>query len=157
MTPQEIKQLNGPIYQEYIGLALTLTKEKELAMDIVQESYYRATKYQHQFREGTNLRRWIKTIVRNVFISEYRKIKRRRELVTDELPTNNWANRTVATNPVVENLVVEYLVGLVRSVPEIYRQSFILLFSGMTYQQISDYLEVPVGTVKSRVLRREKF
>ncbi len=157
MTPQELNQLNGPIYQECVSMALNLAKERNLAMDIVQEAYYLATKYQHKFQEGTNLRRWIKTIVYNVFISDYRQTKRRRELIATKVPANSWMNRGVVDNSVVGELAAEDLTRLIDSVPGIFRQSFILLTNGMTYQQISDRLKVPVGTIKSRVFTARKI
>lgn len=157
MTSKELKLLNGPLYQECIGLAMSLTKEKTLALDLVQESYYLAHKYEHKYQEDTNLSSWIKRIVYNTFTSHYRKKKRRNELLSAKPPANCWINQVIVENPVIGELCAEDLILLIESIPLIYRKAFLMMIRGMDYQQISNCLNVPVGTVKSRVFTARKL
>ncbi len=69
MNQSEINQLYGPLYQECIFFARTLTREEQGAQDWVQDACYLAHKHRHSYEEGTNLRQWIKTIVSNTFLT----------------------------------------------------------------------------------------
>lgn len=151
MTSFELAQLNGPLYKECIGLAMTLTKEKNLAQDLVQEAYYLANKRHRGFTEGSNLASWIKSIVYNTFVSDYRKTKRRREIIVSKPPVDSWIDRQSVNNPAEASMGVQDLSRMVDGVPTIYRQCFLRFANGMTYQQIANVMNLPVGTVKSRV------
>ncbi|TXF91018.1 RNA polymerase sigma factor [Neolewinella aurantiaca] len=151
MTNQELKQLNGPLYKECIGLAISLTKDKTVALDLVQEAYYLANKRHQTFEEGSNLRRWIKTIVYNTFVSDYRKEKRRREMMKDQPPVNSWIDRSIINNPAESNMSAQDLARIVEDVPDMYRQCFLRYVNGMSYLQIANSMNMPIGTVKSRV------
>lgn len=151
MTTSELTLLNGPLYQECIGLAITLTKEKNVARDLVQEAYYLANKRHETFAEGSNLSSWIKTIVYNVFVSDYRKTMRRREMISAKPPADSWMYKKSIDNPAEGELGAEDLSRIVEGVPTIYRQCFLRFVNGMTYAQIANSMNLPVGTVKSRV------
>ncbi|WP_020568238.1 RNA polymerase sigma factor [Neolewinella persica] len=157
MTSEELQRLNGPLYQECIGLAISLTKERTLALDLVQESYYLAHKYLHKYEDNTNLSSWIKRIVYNTFASHYRRDKRRKELLSEKPPTDSWINQNTVENPVMGKLCAEDLSLLIERIPQIYRKTFLMMLRGMNYQQISNCLDVPVGTVKSRVFTARKL
>jgi RNA polymerase sigma-70 factor (ECF subfamily) len=83
MTPHEISRLSHRFYPEYRSFALNLTRDEESAADLLQETIYLVLKNHERFTKGTNLQAWVKTIIRNTFISGYRKQKRRQE-ITDE-------------------------------------------------------------------------
>lgn len=157
MTAKESQFLYGPLYQECFSLALSLTKERERALDLVQDSYYLAYKHRGGFEAGTNLRSWIKRIVYNTFASGYRKIQRRNQILAESPPVDSWINRTTIDNPALGLLGAEELFALIDEVPLIYRKSFILVKNGMSYQQIARCFNLPVGTIKSRVFTARKI
>ena len=151
MSPQEINTLSNGFYPEYRPFALTLTRDEDKAMDLLQEAIYLVLKNHERFVSGTNIQAWIKTIIRNVFITGYRKGKRRQEIVTEDVPVTNWANRTIEDNPVLANLSAEDIMNKVESLAPIYRRAFKLYNNGLKYQEIANITGVPIGTAKSRV------
>ncbi|MEM9258177.1 MAG: sigma factor-like helix-turn-helix DNA-binding protein, partial [Bacteroidota bacterium] len=104
-----------------------------------------------RFTSGTNLQAWIKTIIRNVFITGYRKGKRRQEITAEQPPASNWSNQTTELNPAESDLGAEEIMGQIESLPEIYRRAFLLHYNGMKYKDIATITNVPIGTAKSRV------
>ncbi|MEO0733242.1 MAG: RNA polymerase sigma factor [Bacteroidota bacterium] len=151
MTPQEIQQISHRFYPEFRPYALTLTRDEDRAADLLQEAIYLVLKNHERFTRGTNLQAWVKTIIRNVFITGYRKGKRRQE-ITDEQPIDsNWANQTTELNPAESDLGAEEIMTQIEQLPEIYRRAFLLHYNGMKYKDIATITNVPIGTAKSRV------
>ena len=151
MTAHEIQLLNGKLYEECISYALTLTNSVTAAQDVVQEAYYRAFKNQVKFEPGSNLRAWIKRIVYNTFISDYRQDKRRKELYAQGPRVNHWSKDSTTANPAPTDLEAGELRDMIDQLKDIYRRPFLLYLHGMQYDQISRSFNVPIGTVKSRV------
>ncbi|OAV44153.1 RNA polymerase sigma factor [Lewinella sp. 4G2] len=151
MSPQEINHLSNGFYPEYRPFALTLTRDEDKAMDLLQEAIYLVLKNHERFVSGTNIQAWIKTIIRNVFITGYRKGKRRQEIVTEEVPVSNWSNRTIEDNPALAELSAEDIMNRVEALSPIYRRAFKLYNNGLKYQEIANITGVPIGTAKSRV------
>ena len=157
MSPQEIQHLSHGFYPEYRPFALTLTRDEDRAMDLLQEAIYLVLKNHERFVSGTNVQAWIKTIIRNLFITGYRKNKRRQEIVEEDVPSSNWANRTIEDNPALAELSAEDILAKVEALPQIYRRAFRLYYNGLKYQEIADITEVPIGTAKSRVWTARKL
>ena len=151
MSPKEIDTISQGFLPEYRPFALTLTRDEDRAMDLLQEAIYLILKNHERFTTGTNLQAWVKTIIRNLFITDYRKQKRRDEIVEQDVPTTNWANRTIQDNPALAELSAEDIMAKVDALPEIYRRAFKLYYNGLKYQEIADLTNVPIGTAKSRV------
>lgn len=151
MTPQEIDHISNRFYPEFRPYALTLTRDEDKAADLLQEAIYLVIKNHERFTNGTNLQAWVKTIIRNVFITGYRKTKRRREITEEQPPASNWANQTTELNPAESDLGAEEIMARIEELPQIYRRSFLLHFNGMKYKDIAKITDVPIGTAKSRV------
>lgn len=162
MTPNEINRLSHRFYPEYRSFALHLTHDEESAADLLQEAIYLILKNHERFTRGTNLQAWIKTIIRNTFISSYRKQKRRQEISEEYFhQPDDWMNKVTAANPAEGALGAEEIMTRVEALPEIYRRAFLLHYNGLKYKDIATLTNVPVGTAKSRVwtarnLLREK-
>ena len=151
MTPEEIRYLSQRFHPEYRPFALTLTRDEDKAADLLQEAIYLVIKNHERFTQGTNLQAWIKTIIRNVFITGYRKGKRRQEIAEENVPANNWANQTTENNPAEATLGAEEIMARIDALPPIYRRAFRLHLNGIKYKDIATLTGVPVGTAKSRV------
>jgi RNA polymerase sigma-70 factor (ECF subfamily) len=151
MTPAEIQRLSTGFYPEYRSFALNLTRDEESAADLLQEAIYLVLKNHERFIRGTNLQAWIKTIIRNTFISDYRKQKRRQELTEEHLHQDDWMNKTIDRNPAESSLGAEEIMERIKALPEIYRRAFLLHYNGMKYKDIATITNVPIGTAKSRV------
>ena len=139
------------------GFALKLTGNQNEALDLYQEMVYRALKGIHQFRKDTNLKAWLMTIMRNSFINIYRRKKKKNVLQDGSI--NNYLLNSANTS--VNNqgeLKVDYeeLAAIVDQLDDHLRIPFWLSFNGYKYAEIAEELNVPIGTIKSRVFVARK-
>lgn len=134
------------------SFALNLTKDEESARDLVQETAFKAFKYRDRYEPQTNLRAWLMTIMRNSFINEYRKRKRRQTL--NDNTSNDYlldsGQQTVA-NQGESSVMQEEIIKVVNTLEDWVRIPFLMHFQGFKYEEIADELEVPLGTIKSRI------
>jgi RNA polymerase sigma-70 factor (ECF subfamily) len=132
--------------------ALTLTRDFESAKDLTQETLFRALANREKYNPGTNIKAWLYTIMRNIFINDYRK-KSRQNTVFDNTPNDFLLdhNQSSVSNMAESNLSLKEAKQAVESLPEIFKQPFVLYVEGYKYNEISEYLDEPLGTVKSRI------
>lgn len=137
--------------------ALNLTKNMEDAQDLLQETMYRALTNGEKYVEGTNLKAWLFTIMKNIFINNYRRNSKRSTLIdtTDNMYFINAPNHIVF-NQGDGNLVKEDLNRAISSLNDEYRVPFMMHFEGFKYQEIAEDLALPLGTVKSRIFFARK-
>lgn len=140
-------------------LALKLTKSAEDSNDLLQETYYKAIKNSDKFKEGTNIKGWLYTIMKNTFINAYRKKKNQNTFV-DETENKYFLNlkeseKTVETDAAVDH---EYIMKQINSVDRTYVETFMMYYNGYKYEEIAEIMDIPLGTVKSRIfLARKKM
>lgn len=127
----------------------TLTGDVETAEDLAQETVLQAWRCRGQFREGTNLRAWLSTILRNRFYSSQRRRKWRAEFDADVI------ERTlVAPDDPSANVELEDVRRALSMLPDFQREALILVGAGgLAYEEVAQIMGCPVGTVKSRVRR----
>ena len=139
------------------GHALALTRNADEAEDLVQETTLRALRGFESFRADGPVRAWLLTILRNLFINSYRtRIRAPRSVSLDALenPDPIIPSEPGPERQVFSRLENEALGLAVANLPTDYREVLILSdMRGMTYQEISDHLELPIGTVRSRLSR----
>jgi len=132
--------------------AITLTRDTEAAKDLFQETLYRALANKDKYNVGTNIKAWLYTIMRNIFINNYRRRSKQRTIF-DSTPNdfllNN--NQVAAADTTESNLRVKDIQAAIHSLPEIFRNPFLLYFDGFKYHEIADMLREPLGTIKSRI------
>lgn len=133
--------------------AITLTRDSEAAKDLFQETLYRAISNKEKYNVGTNIKAWLYTIMRNIFINNYRR-KAKQNTIFDASPNDFLLNNspsTVITNNAESNLRLKDIQAAVHHLPEIFRNPFLLYFDGYKYHEIADMLNEPLGTIKSRI------
>jgi RNA polymerase sigma-70 factor (ECF subfamily) len=151
-----------PLLSEMYAAALRLTRNPTDAEDVLQETYLRAYRGFGTFKEGTNLRAWLYRILTNAFINTYRKRQREPQTVSDdEVP--EWflyeklggeAAEASAEAEVLERLPDEDVQEALAALPEQFRLAVLLAdVEGFSYKEIAEILEVPIGTVMSRLHR----
>ena len=133
------------------AFALHLTQDEERARDLLQDAYLLILRHYQSFTAGTNFRAWAKTIVRNTFLSDYRKGQRRQQLRTARPPAEGWMTTTTILNTGEETLHRDDILRAVATLPRIYREAFTYYLRDLSYREISLRTGVPVGTAKSRV------
>ncbi len=132
--------------------AITLTRDNDAAQDLYQETLYRALANKDKYNVGTNIKAWLYTIMRNIFINNYRR-KAKQNTIFDSTPNDFLLdyNQAVATNEAESNLKLKDIHAAVHGLPEIFRNPFLLYFDGYKYHEIADMLKEPLGTIKSRI------
>lgn len=151
MTALEFNYQVTTFQDKLSAFAQSLTKDEEDAKDLFQETVLKAMKYRDKFVSSTNLKAWLYTIMKNTFINDYR----RRKLVTmvhDDSPNDfvlNSERSTLQTQ--TSHLYTEEILNKIESLEADYRIPFTKYLEGFKYKEISEALDLPLGTVKSRI------
>ncbi|NCI45394.1 RNA polymerase sigma factor [Sediminibacterium soli] len=132
--------------------AITLTRDHEAAQDLYQETLFRALANKDKYHMGTNLKAWLYTIMRNIFINNYRKKTRHDELFDTRQSVENMSGRAQAVeNDAIAGLHIKEIKKAIHGLPEIFRNPFLLYFDGYRYHEIARMMREPLGTIKSRI------
>ena len=155
----------GPLY----SAALRMTRNPADAEDLVQETYLRAYRGFEGFKEGTNLKAWLYRILTNTFINQYRSAKRKPDQVdlddVEDLDLyrrlGGWEAAMAGRSPeteVLESMPETAVKEAVESLPEQFRMAVLLAdVEGFAYKEIAEILDIPIGTVMSRLHRGRKL
>ncbi len=137
--------------------ALKITRDEVKAEDLVQDTNYKAIKNKDSYRVGTNLKAWLFTILRNTFINGYRKEKNRKTF-TDSTDNNYFIDSSSFTTSVGADHTVNMseIRSAVNNVDDSLRIPFEMFFEGYKYEEIAEELNIPIGTVKSRIFKARK-
>lgn len=132
--------------------AINLTRDSEAANDLFQETLYKALANHEKYNAGTNIKAWLFTIMRNIFINDYRR-KAKHKTIFDNSSNDFLLNVKQATvsNAAESELRVKEINTAIHQLPEIFKTPFQLYFDGYKYQEIADIMGEPLGTVKSRI------
>ena len=132
--------------------AINLTRDTETANDLYQETLYKALANHDKYNAGTNIKAWLFTIMRNIFINNYRR-KAKQKTIFDNTPNDfliNQRQASVANNAEI-TLRVKEINSAIQQLPEIFKTPFLLYFDGYKYNEIAKVLQEPLGTIKSRI------
>jgi len=132
--------------------ANNLTKDSETAKDLFQETLYKALANQEKYNVGTNIKAWLFTIMRNIFINDYRR-KAKQQTIFDNTANDFLLNydRAAVFNQAETDLRVKEIHEAIHFLPEIFKTPFLLYFEGYKYHEIAEALNEPLGTIKSRI------
>ena len=132
--------------------ANNLTKDSETAKDLFQETLYKALANQEKYNVGTNIKAWLFTIMRNIFINDYRR-KIKQQTIFDNTPNDFLLNYNQAAvfNQAEADLRIKEIYEAIYMLPEIFKTPFLLYFDGYKYHEIAEALNEPLGTIKSRI------
>jgi len=154
----------GPLY----NLARYLTSDENDADDLFQETLMRGFQFFHKYEAHTNCKAWLVKIMKNLFINHYRKKKRQLDTVSydntynPEVEKNSSENNnSTATNPesfVLNEMLSSEITYALSLLPDNYRNAVILAdLEYLSYQEMSDMLGCPIGTIRSRLSRGRKM
>lgn len=144
---------NHRLYEKaLLNFANKLTRDPNEAEDLVQETFIKAFRSKDSFMEGSSFKSWSFTILKNCFITRYRKTKRRGLIGADISAYNFCLQGSAATrNEGVSKLYVEEINDCMNVLSYKMKVPFKLFLEGYKYNEISDMLNIPIGTVKSRI------
>jgi RNA polymerase sigma factor (sigma-70 family) len=132
--------------------ALHFTHDSDDANDLVQDTLLKAITYYNKFKEGTNLKGWLYTIMKNTFINNYRRFIKISSFVTktDEI-SYSQLSFSATLNDGEPKFVMDDIKKALGSLQQEYYVPFTMYFEGYKYHEIADHLEIPIGTVKTRI------
>ena len=154
--------------RQLYSAAMRMSRNPSDAEDLVQETYLKAYRAYHTFEEGTNLKAWLYRILTNTYINKYRKDNRRPSEVDlgdvedlylyRRIGSENTADVSRTTEDrVLDGLVESDIKEAVEDLPETFRMPVLLAdLEGFSYKEIAEILDIPIGTVMSRLHRGRK-
>ena len=156
-----------PYMEDVYRFALSLARNQAQAEDLVQETFLSAYRAFDRFRPGSNCKAWLFRICKNNFIDRVREVKRRprHQTVVGDLPTEDksrsiqaFEERGIENEEIFLDLFGDEINVHLQEMPEEFRRAVILCdVEGLRYDEISEILEVPIGTVRSRISRGRAF
>lgn len=126
--------------------AISLTRDHEQANDLCQETLYKAFAYREKYEQGTNIKAWLYTIMRNIFINEYRRDARKKIV----LEAVRYSQGSFSASSDI-HLRIREINEAIHGLPSIFRNACLLYLEGYKYQEIAFALDEPLGTIKSRI------
>ena len=140
-----------------LNFAYMLTSNSDDAYDLLQDTTLKALDNEDKFAEGTNFKGWVFTIMRNIFINNYRRASRAATIVDT---TDNLYHLTLSQDSGIESPEDTYSAGEITSAinefSDEYRIPFSMHVAGYKYDEIADHMNLPLGTVKSRIFTARK-
>lgn len=141
--------------------AYHLTYNESDAQDLVQETYLKAYRFIDKYIEGTNAKAWLFKILKNAYINQYRKASKRptkvdfEDIVTYQDSEDSAMNSYLdLREEIFENMMGDEVTVAINSLPVDFRTVILLCdIEGFTYEEISKILDIPIGTVRSRLFR----
>lgn len=152
MTPVEFNELVYTASKSLRIPALKFTHNANDAEDLIQDTILKALKNRNKFKTGTNIKAWLYIIMKNTFISNYHKIDKRNTLVDpiDEGYNFNISS-TISFNDGAGNIASKEITKAIAKLDKTFRIPFMMHYEGFKYNEIADYLNIPMGTVKNRI------
>ena len=139
------------------GFAIGFTRDSQDAEDLIQDTMVKALRYQNNFKEGTNIKGWLYTIMRNIFINNYKR-KRFQNTIVDQTENQYFLNASqdYHHDSVTTLINIDDIQSAISKLKYDFRKPFSMFLDGFHYDEIADELGIPMGTVKSRIFHARK-
>ena len=138
------------------SFALNFTRNSEDAKDLTQETMLKAITYSNYYTPQTNFRAWVFTIMRNIFINQYRRKVKSRMIFDNSKELYLLNNSNDSENSTLNLLSEKEVNKQISRLDHEYKKPFEMHFQGFKYKEIADQLGIPIGTVKSRIFIARK-
>lgn len=146
MTTVEFNTLLVEQSKSLKGFALNLTRDSEAAADLLQDTIVKAIQYRDKFVRSTNFKAWMLTIMKNTFINNYRRNKLRENSFKEIIYTSDV--QFSSTENIINTKEIQKKID---ALSDDYRYPLEQFIKGYKYQEIADQMNLPIGTVKSRI------
>ncbi len=140
-----------------LNFAMMLTSNRDDAYDLLQDTTLKALDNADKYTENTNFKGWVFTIMRNIFINNYRRVVRSATVIdqTEDLYHLNVSQDSGLATP-EESYAASEITKAINSFPDEYRIPFSMHVAGYKYNEIAEQMNLPLGTVKSRIFFARK-
>lgn len=128
--------------------AITLTRDHEAAQDLYQETLFKALAHKDKYQPGTNIRAWLCTIMRNIFINDYRRNERKHQIIDTLRYVEHQNSYSLNAE---RNVRLKEIHSAIHNLPIIFKNACVLYLQGYKYNEIALALDEPLGTIKSRI------
>ena len=172
-TPQERKQRKDELFEKEFfphldalyNFAYHLTYNEDDSNDLVQETYLKAYRFAESYEKGTNAKAWLFKILKNAFINEYRrKAKQPSKVDFEDIVTYQDADDTKYANDldlrqeIFQGMIGDEVTRAINSLPVDFKTVILLCdIEGFTYEEIAKIIDIPIGTVRSRLHRSRQM
>lgn len=133
-----------------------LTGNQADAADLYQDTVMKIITHADKFEVDTNFKAWAMTIMKNLFINNYRKEKRRQRISAENSTLHRIYSADSIENEALVKIKVEELTNMVNKLNHTYKMPFEMAYKGYKYEEIASILQLPVGTIKSRIFIARK-
>ncbi len=140
------------------NFAISLTRNSEDALDLLQETYLKAMTYRSKFEDSTNLKAWLFTIMKNTFINAYRRETKIKQLISkgDEIAMNR-AFKQNSYDHSESRINAKEILKQIEVLNDDYKIPFTRYYTGYKYEEIAAEMKLPLGTIKSRIFIARKI
>ena len=143
--------------QSLKNFALSLTHNADDALDLLQDTYLKAITYRERFEDSTNLRAWLFTIMKNTFINSYRRAVKTKQIIqTNADIAMNRAFKNNYQDITESRLAAKDILHKIEKLDDQYKIPFTRYYTGFKYEEIAHEMQLPLGTVKSRIFLARK-
>ena len=143
--------------ENMMNFALSLTANREDAKDLLQETSLKVLDNKEKFVDNRNFKGWVLTVMRNIFINQYHRIVRSQTIIDQSIDLYNLevVNDSDFDSP-DSSLQLQEITGAIQNLNHALKIPFSMYVSGYQYNEIAEALEIPIGTVKSRIFFARK-
>ena len=156
MSTLEFNEALIDIENNLRSFALGFTRNNEDAKDLTQETMLKAITYKNYYTPQTNFKAWVFTIMRNIFINQYRRKVKSGTIFDNSKELFLITNSTGKDESPVSQIATKDIESKIDGLSEEYKDPFVMHFKGFKYKEIADKLGIPIGTVKSRIFIARK-
>lgn len=158
MTNAKFREKLLGLQQNLLNFAYVLTSNRDDAYDLLQDTTLKVLDSREMYQDDTNFKGWMFTIMRNIFINRYRRMVRSATIVdtSDDLYRINTPENSLQPSP-EETYLASEITEVVNTFPDGYRIPFTMHVAGYKYSEIAERMQLPLGTVKSRIFYARKF
>jgi RNA polymerase sigma factor (sigma-70 family) len=152
MTSQEFSTHINKVSKSLKPFAMRLTKDYDEANDLLQDTLMKAYTNCEKYTDGTNLKAWLHTIMKNTFITNYQRMVRKNTFIDNSENLhyiNSYENST--ENEAYSSFAMTDIKTAIERLEDSYRDPFVMYYRGFKYHEIADRLHIPIGTVKNRI------